>query len=356
LEHWPKVSLFCWVQFEGHPSWVLPVDQGMQHFTLAKHRLGDAYRNAVSAITSNNTESRFIESGMLTPEEFLQAGDQLTFKFPTWRWESGDPSRRASYLPGDRQYLITRNVPCRDRVRALDYALDHNTKSEDDWLLPPVTGSSGAGEELRDIDDLRADAADTSSRPKASIEAPGLGIIDAKDDFFSAPAVGSSGLPDFSDLDAQLQEEDPSACPAAGSSCNPFGSSDYIVAEAPDAHIVQTRTYDLSITYDKYYQTPRLWLFGYDESGEPLKPEQVYEDVLSDYVSKTVTVDPHPLTGTPTVSIHPCKHAQVMKKVVQDWIEQGITPRHDLALFVFLKFISSVVPTINYDFTMEIEF
>ena len=28
----------------------------------------------------------------------------------------------------------------------------------------------------------------------------------------------------------------------------------------------------------------------------------------------------------------------------------------DKALFVFLKFISSVVPTINYDFTMEIEF
>jgi hypothetical protein len=29
--------------------------------------------------------------------------------------------------------------------------------------------------------------------------------------------------------------------------------------------IVHTRTYDLHITYDKYYQTPRLWLFGYDE-------------------------------------------------------------------------------------------
>lgn len=29
--------------------------------------------------------------------------------------------------------------------------------------------------------------------------------------------------------------------------------------------ILQTRTYDLCITYDKYYQTPRLWLFGYDE-------------------------------------------------------------------------------------------
>ena len=29
--------------------------------------------------------------------------------------------------------------------------------------------------------------------------------------------------------------------------------------------ILQTRTYDLNITYDKYYQTPRMWLFGYDE-------------------------------------------------------------------------------------------
>lgn len=32
-----------------------------------------------------------------------------------------------------------------------------------------------------------------------------------------------------------------------------------------DDAILQTRTYDLCITYDKYYQTPRLWLFGYDE-------------------------------------------------------------------------------------------
>lgn len=29
--------------------------------------------------------------------------------------------------------------------------------------------------------------------------------------------------------------------------------------------ILQTRTYDLNITYDKYYQTPRMWLYGYDE-------------------------------------------------------------------------------------------
>jgi hypothetical protein len=29
--------------------------------------------------------------------------------------------------------------------------------------------------------------------------------------------------------------------------------------------IVRSRTYDLHITYDNYYRTPRIWLFGYDE-------------------------------------------------------------------------------------------
>merc|ERR1711907_483074 len=98
------------------------------------------------------------------------------------------------------------------------------------------------------------------------------------------------------------------------------GSGGYVVAEAPDAHIVRTRTYDLSITYDKYYQTPRLWLFGYDVYGRPLQPEEIYQDILSEYVHKTITIDPHPLTQIPTASIHPCKHALVMKKVIDDWI------------------------------------
>lgn len=46
-------------------------------------------------------------------------------------------------------------------------------------------------------------------------------------------------------------------------------------AEGED-DIVRTRTYDLMITYDKYYQVPRFWLVGYDESRQPLKPVQVH--------------------------------------------------------------------------------
>lgn len=337
----------------------------MQSLLVGKHRLGDAYRSVVSALTVTNTESRFLESGTLTPEEFVQAGDQLTFKFPTWQWEAGEPSRRAGHLPQERQYLITRNVPCKDRVRALDYALEHKTRTDGGWVLPGTTAASssgmeeeGGGAKLRDVDDLAAAArpmqgGGTADAGAGDSEAPPPVIV-AQEDFFGPPGTQQQGpvaigLPDFSDLDTQLAEEDPARHVAAD-------ADEYLVADAPDTDVLQMRTYDLSITYDKYYQTPRLWLFGYDEEGRPLRPDQVYEDVLSEYVSKTVTVDPHPLTGTPTVSIHPCKHAQVMKKVVQDWIEQGITPRHDLALFVFLKFISGVVPTINYDFTMDIEF
>ncbi|EWC88733.1 hypothetical protein PFNF54_02472 [Plasmodium falciparum NF54] len=118
---------------------------------------------------------------------------------------------------------------------------------------------------------------------------------------------------------------------------------------------MKIRTYDVSITYDKYYQTPRIWLFGYNENGDPLKSEEIFEDILSDYSYKTVTYDPHPCTGVMTASIHPCKHAEAILNVVNNWISEEKEPRHDLYLLFLLKFISGVIPTIEYDFTTDIE-
>ena len=45
-------------------------------------------------------------------------------------------------------------------------------------------------------------------------------------------------------------------------------------AEGDGDDIVRTRTYDLLITYDKYYRVPRFWLVGYDEARQPLTPHQ----------------------------------------------------------------------------------
>eukprot|EP00392_Amoebophrya_sp_AT5.2_P011958 g12048.t1 len=254
------------------------------------HKMGDTLRAGVAAVTPVPTETKFIEEGVLTPQEFLQAGDQLCYKFPSWQWEKGKPNCRASYLPDEKQYLITKNVRCRERVRDLDASLQKLSMS-DDWCLPPDT-----------------------EQDKATSSAVAGGKKEA--------------APDFGDLDNMLADDNDDAMD---------GCSSVILFEMPDggAESTKLRTYDLSITYDKYYQTPRLWLFGYDVYGRPLEAREIFQDVLSEYHSKT--------------------HAAVMKKVIRDWMEQGLKPRHDLALFVFLKFISSVVPTIDYDFTMDIE-
>jgi ubiquitin-like-conjugating enzyme ATG3 len=84
-------------------------------------------------------------------------------------------------------------------------------------------------------------------------------------------------------------------------------------AEAPnkESEAVRQRTYDLHITYDKYYQTPRLWLFGYDENGKALKPEQMYEDFSEDHARKTITSETHPFFPILFASIHPCRLVEI---------------------------------------------
>lgn len=87
-------------------------------------------------------------------------------------------------------------------------------------------------------------------------------------------------------------------------------------------------SYDLDITYDKYYQTPRVWLFGYDESGQqPLTQEQVFEDISQDHANRTVTLETHPHKNLPYASIHPCRHAETMKKITDQLVAGGKAPQ-----------------------------
>lgn len=106
------------------------------------------------------------------------------------------------------------------------------------------------------------------------------------------------------------------------------------------------------ITYDKYYQTPRIWLQGTKPDGTPLKPKEVLQDISAEYAQKTVTIEAFPFTKSLLcASIHPCKHAHVMQRINSS---NKSSVRVDQYLVLFLKFISSVLPTIEYDNTMAI--
>jgi len=85
----------------------------------------------------------------------------------------------------------------------------------------------------------------------------------------------------------------------------------------------KVRYYDISITYDKYYYTPRLWLSGVKENGQPLTNEEIFEDIMSEYINKTVTIEIHPHIGTSQASIHPCKHADVIHTLVSEARSNG---------------------------------
>ncbi len=76
---------------------------------------------------------------------------------------------------------------------------------------------------------------------------------------------------------------------------------------------------------------------------------------MADYARKTVTFEAHPKLPGNQLSIHPCNHATVMKKMIDQITENGGEPRVENSLFFFLKFIPSVVPTIEHDFTIELE-
>jgi hypothetical protein len=89
------------------------------------------------------------------------------------------------------------------------------------------------------------------------------------------------------------------------------------------------RTYNLYIMYSPYYRTPRLYLSGYS-GGQPLAPQDMMEDIVGDYKDKTVTLEDFPFFAhnVKMASVHPCKHASVMKTLL-DRADAALKIRRD---------------------------
>ncbi|EGG08589.1 uncharacterized protein MELLADRAFT_116020 [Melampsora larici-populina 98AG31] len=369
-------------------------------------------------------ESKFKEHGRITPEEFVAAGDFLCYKFPTWSWESGDPSKRRDFLPENKQYLISRNVACLRRASQMVY-----TDADEDAETMMSFAAEGAVKTGDDEDWAVTHTARTAQSAKTDIGdipdvEPNVASLSLSSDI-NAPSMpdGEEAIPnmdDIPDMDDELEGgggviEEADDATATQAAADPASGSKIEVGQTNPSNLVIVRTYDCLITYDKYYQTPRMWLMGYDEHKNPLTPTQTFSDISSDYAQKTVTIEPFPhLNGLNLASVHPCKHASVMKKVIErmdgsfkeaqqkaaggnvgssgkkkGWIggvvkkatgvvkdkekekeKKGGSPtaashadgqeteveglRVDQYLLVFLKFISSVVPTIEIDSTTSV--
>ena len=62
----------------------------------------------------------------------------------------------------------------------------------------------------------------------------------------------------------------------------------------------------------------------YSQNKNPLTPAQVFQDVPADHAFKTMTMEAFPHSGQQLASVHPCKHASVMKKFIDRMEEAQI--------------------------------
>ncbi|KAH9825509.1 Autophagy-related protein 3 [Teratosphaeria destructans] len=353
------------------------------------HTFIDPLRDRFAPLSHQST---FRATGQITPEEFQAAGDFLVYKFPSWSWaDAATPDRRVSYFPPGKQYLVTRGVPCRRRVKGgFIGAGDGEDQIVRDMLQGP--GGEAGGE---DDGWLKAGASGGGGLDEsAELRMRDVRTIDHKGEV-GETVEDEDEIPDMED-----DEDDEEAIirdPKAG------GAEEGL------------RTYTLYITYTPYYRTPRLYLLGYDAvSNQPLQPLSMMEDIVGDYKDKTVTLEDFSFTNPPikTASVHPCKHASVMKvlldradaalKLRMEKVKHGERPsragmeglvdqtsklgldkttpgtsganqggdgewevldeqqqdevaiRVDQYLVVFLKFMASVTPGIEHDFTMGV--
>ncbi|OMJ75582.1 hypothetical protein SteCoe_25236 [Stentor coeruleus] len=306
------------------------------------HSLGNIYRGAYSLIATVPDISEYKTKGTLTPKEFEEAGDFLVHRCPTWSWQGCESRYRQNYLHPDKQYLIARGVPCYKRISKLSASIMNITEMDNYSSIP---------DDLKPKDDWQV--ADISIDPEQKYEMVDESI--------------KEGCKECIFIDKHESQENPETIESIkDENAVPILERDgYLIVNAPDENTINCqindsiqaiRRYNLTITYDYYYRTPRLWLEGYDENYYPLSIDKVFEDVNPDYINKTVTGEIHPCLGITQVSVHPCNHSEMMKFLLDICHTDPEDIQVNKCLILFLKFLSSIVPALNYDFTMSTEF
>lgn len=256
------------------------------------------------------TESTFEQDGKITAPQYELAGDNLCSKHPAWKWASGDEDKINKHLNPEKQYLVLAGAICMTRAST---CIDEYGKDQEDegFVVPTIMTATDMDNLIQTIDDA-----------------------------------------EWSDEDI-VEDNATFTGPSSSSTKDTEPSSSSTTNQDDNNSIIPCRTYDISLVYDNFYRSPHIYLIGRDENGELLSPEQMFEDITKGYTKETITIQDHPHLGKEYkhLSIHPCRHASLMHTFRQS----NDFPVEDY-FFRFLKFIQTVIPTIQYDFTRTIGF
>lgn len=290
------------------------------------HILFKDYRNVLSKLNPNLKESKFYQEGILTPEEFIKAGDFLIKKCPSWKWMSAKEKYYNKALPKDKQYLQT---IASSYIRANDYLKNNVTIEriiENDWVDTDLAKRKNKNEkqEVRDLD-----GKDEKNKKKEAVIAEGNEVHD----------FNIEGENDNNNKENRKKE---------------FIIVDNEKEKNSEVKTDKNRIYDISVTYDFYYCVPRMWLMGYDKNGNILSDEEMKEDIFPEYRNKICTIEPQTCTGNRNISVHPCRQSLLLKKMIENFDNSGKKLEVEMSILFFLKFLQSVMPTVKYDFTMDI--
>ncbi|ODV94471.1 hypothetical protein PACTADRAFT_51304 [Pachysolen tannophilus NRRL Y-2460] len=358
-------------------------------------------------LTPVSHKSTFRKTGEITPEEFVEAGDYLVYKFPTWQWSPAPASKKRDFLPDNKQFLVTRRVP--SYVRVSDYLGVDNDVENDEAVT--IEGDDEAWTA-------------TSSTPQHGGVGGTTGISEYNQvtDNDQPTIKANENEEDFVDdidelIDETAEEEDNGGNGGNGENIENNQNIKANNNDNKNNSNSNKRSYDLYVSYSTSYRVPKMYIVGFNSNGVPLSPNEMFEDIDSDYRHKTATIEKAPfLSNTTAVSIHPCKHAKVMKVLIsraaiakkrkrerqheelvkkklkekkddftrgvaklgladenegqgkakneeeeeEDWEsvsniegEDDEVIRVDQYLVIFLKFIASVTPGIEHDYTMD---
>ena len=251
-----------------------------------KKTLYEGYKAAAEMVIPDLKDSNFLETGMLTKEEFTLSCNKLIKTDPSWSWMKGG------------ECLMKKRILC-NKIQ-----LEQDINADEDINVYNLKNDDLKTETLKTETLKTEDDSDTES-----------------DDF----------LADFENQDLVL--------------------NDAATAEIDYENISKNHYYNISITYDQYYRTPRIWFEGTDAGGGLLTQNEIYSDFMIEYIKVSLTLETHPILKMNCISVHPCKHAFAMQKMFAFELEKKEASEVKIEDYIvhFLKFASCVIPQLEFD-------